>query len=653
MTFILALAAGAWLAGTACEPVDRGDAIDKAGLIPSAEPGADLAQAATQGTQGIVTRRIVAGIEWLPMGSLSPDGRHVADESEDGELAIRDLLTGEERLLTHEATQTEGWAERSRISPDGRWVAYSWYEPGEGTDTEGGFSVRVISVEGGESRVLVRKEGMQYAQPFDWSADGTQVLVGLTRSDGTNQIGLVDVADARLHIVKSLGRAPPTNMALSRDGKYVAYDLQREANTPGHTVRIVAADGSHDREVTGPGGHSIVLGWEPSGRYLLYYGDHSGSPSVWAQQAQEGRPAGDPVLIRSDLWNLIPIGFTAGGDFFYGVMTGRVDMLTVLTDTETGAPIGEPRSVTPRYQAGAAWSPRWSPDGRYLAYRWTPPTGQGWSALRRTLVIRAVESGEFREIDLDLAVFNTPDWSTDGRFIVGFAMEGPTRGRNEVGIYRIDVQTGEHGFAHTVEGILRGTAWLDDGRTVLYKGVGDDEGPQQCRFVTLELSSGREREIYRWPCRSLDWWWTLSPDRHTIAGVFGPVENLGEDPWTLRLVSLSDGTARDLAQFKPWVADDVAGPAGWPEIFWTPNSRSFRFRGCLSPDQVIEGLNRCPNWSFDVVTGERRRLADDAPMGSIHRDGRRVAFADGETAYEIWVMEDYLPVLEGGGEPER
>ncbi|UCC81611.1 MAG: PD40 domain-containing protein [Gemmatimonadota bacterium] len=632
-TVVLPLAAATWLAASGCAPADRGEGVQTAGFVSGAQLAAAVAET---DSQGIVTRRILAGIEWMPMGSPSPDGRYVTDNSwEGGNLVLRDLQTGEERQITNEASWTEGWAENSRISPDGRSVAYAWY-------SEGGTGVRVIPIEGGESRVLVSDEENQWARPFDWSADGTQVLVGLTRPDGTNQIGLVDVADAGLHIVKSLGRASPANMALSPDGRHVAYDVQRDEHSPERTVHIVAADGSRDREVTGPGGHNIVLGWEPSGRYLLYYGDGSGSPSVWAQQTTEGRPQGEPLLIRSDLWHLIPIGFSAAGDYFYGVTTGKVDMYTVMTDPETGAPIGEPQSVTPHYQAGTALYPRWSPDGRYLAYRRTPPSGGG---MRHSIVIRAVESGEFREIGLDLEVVLTPDWSTDGRFLVVYAREGRSRGRNQEGIYRIDVQSGEHGFARMVETGMRGAAWVDDGRTVVYKELsgGDAPGPGWCRFVTLDLSSGREREIYRWRCWSKDWWWTLSPDRRTIVGVFDPGENPPEDPWTLRLVSLSDGASRDLAEFKPWVGDDAPGPSLFRALYWTPDSRSVHFRGCLSPDQLIEALNRCPNWSFDVETGERRRLADDAPIGSIHPDGRRVAFADGERAYEIWVMENYLP----------
>lgn len=643
---LLPLAASMWLAATGCGPSVPDEGGQAAGFDQRASTGAHGPES---DAQGIVTRRVWADVEWYPEGSPSPDGKYLTFVDWDtGDLAIREMATGEERHVTN-LGYDGGFAEVSRISPDGRWVAYTWYEPEtDSTSTGLGPGIRLISVEGGESRVLVGTEN-RFAAPLDWSADGAQVLVWLTRPDGITRIGLVDVDDAEFHLVTSVEGAQLGYVALSPDARYVAYDRQRGERSQGRSVHIVAVDGSRDLEVTGPDGHSIVLGWEPSGRYLLYYGDHSGSPSVWALPTREGRPQGDPVLLRSDLWHMLPLGFTTTGDFFYAVMTGRVDMLTVLTDPETGAPIGEPQSVTPYYQAGTALYPRWSPDGRYLAYRRTPPTGEGGS---HSLVIRDVESGEFREIELDVGIVVTPDWSTDGRFLLVDGQEGRTRGRNRRGIYRIDVQTGEQGFVHTIEGPMRGAAWLDDGRTVVYKEVRVGEASGWCRFVTRELSSGREREIHRWPCRSADWWWTLSPDRRTIAAVFGPAENLSGLPWTLRLVSLSDGAARDLAEFTPFVADDAAGPAGFPELYWTPDSRSLRFRGCLSPDQVIEGLNRCPNWSFDVVTGQRRRLADDAPMGSIHPDGRRVAFSDGETAYEVWVMEGYLPVLDRGGEGE-
>ena len=133
---------------------------------------------------------------------------------------------------------------------------------------------------------------------------------------------------------------------------------------------------------------------------------------------------------------------------------------------------------------------------------------------------------------------------------------------------------------------------------------------------------------------------TAPPDRRTIAGIFDHPGDPARDAWTIRLVSVSNGESRDLATFYPWVGDNAPGKLPVSEMYWTPDSRSFRFRGCTSPDDLMGALNRCPNWSLDVTTGERRRLADDAPIGSIHPDGRRVAFADGKTANEVWVMDD-------------
>lgn len=629
-TFVLPLAAAAWLAATGCAPADRSEEVHTAGFISSAQLDAGVAGADTQGTQGIVTRRVWAGtIE--PGGSPSPDGRYVSFvDWSTGDMGIRDLSTGEERRITDEGSWDKPeFAMVSRMSPDGRLVAYNWFEPGGTARSGWGASLRVVSAEGGDSRVLISKEDFTYTQPYGWSPDGSSVLVWLNASDNTNRIGLVAVADGELHIVKSLGWAQPSNMAVSADGRYVAYDVQRQESSPEHTVRIVATDGSGDRELTGRGGHNIVLGWEPSGRYLLYYGDHSGSPSVWALRLTDGQPQGEPVLIRSDIWHLVPMGFTAAGDLFYVVSTGKVDVFTVMTDPETGAPIGLPHSATPSLQAGEAWDPTWSPDGRHLAYRRMPTLG---GVPGRTLVIRATESGEFHEIDLAVDDVKTPDWSSDGRFLL---VQG--EGQGQLGIYRIDVQTGEQGFAHTVEGDMDGAAWLDNGRTVVYQQAGDWPGPDQwCRFVTVDLSSGREGEVYR--SRSCAEWWTLSPDRRTIAGTFP-----GDDGWHrhLRLISLSDGGARELARFIP-NAEGMRYPL-FSIPYWTPDGRAVHIRGCDSPDQLLEALKRCPNWSFDVETGQRRRLADEAPIGSIHPDGRRVAFVDGETSYEIWVMENYLP----------
>ena len=94
------------------------------------------------------------------------------------------------------------------------------------------------------------------------------------------------------------------------------------------------------------------------------------APDLGALEARPGHLGTAAIrraaaLLRDSDLEIDYAGFVEGTD----VTTGKVDMFTVLTEPETGAAIGEPRSVTPDHQAGTALYPRWSPDGRYLAPR--------------------------------------------------------------------------------------------------------------------------------------------------------------------------------------------------------------------------------------------------------------------------------------------
>ena len=62
--------------------------------------------------------------------SVSADGRFITftDWTTGGDLAVRDLAVGTNRLLTRRDRRTESYADGSVISPDGRQAAYLWLE---------------------------------------------------------------------------------------------------------------------------------------------------------------------------------------------------------------------------------------------------------------------------------------------------------------------------------------------------------------------------------------------------------------------------------------------------------------------------------------------------------------------------------------------
>ena len=95
-------------------------------------------------------------------GRPSPDGRYFAHQTNDGNLALRDLASGEERPLTRDASATT-YASWATFSPGGSQIAYKW-----------GDSLRQISVGGTNSKVLY--SGSDSMLPGSYSPDAKQFL---------------------------------------------------------------------------------------------------------------------------------------------------------------------------------------------------------------------------------------------------------------------------------------------------------------------------------------------------------------------------------------------------------------------------------------------------------------------------------------------
>ena len=188
------------------------------------------------------------GVDGDGYGSPSPDGRYLTFTNwETGDLGLRDLTTGTNRLLTNSG----GWeasgdyAERSVVSPDGRQVAYSWFIEKEHRD-----ELRVIPISGGASRTLYRGGDNRSTrmQPRGWTPDGKQLLVLHTLPDRTNQIAMISVQDGSVRALKSFGWQYPW-LSISPDGRYVAYPLPGGEKAQARGIFVLATDGSRETAV--------------------------------------------------------------------------------------------------------------------------------------------------------------------------------------------------------------------------------------------------------------------------------------------------------------------------------------------------------------------------------------------------------------------
>jgi Tol biopolymer transport system component len=120
-----------------------------------------------------LARQLWAGADVDTEGAPSPDGRYLSFNAQggQGDLAVRDLLTGETRTLTRDGTGgCPECGEESIWSPDGKQIVYGWLSQ-ENQNRFPGFEtveLRLIGADGSGKRVLYRPDGPIYTWPSDW-----------------------------------------------------------------------------------------------------------------------------------------------------------------------------------------------------------------------------------------------------------------------------------------------------------------------------------------------------------------------------------------------------------------------------------------------------------------------------------------------------
>lgn len=348
-------------------------------------------------------------------GSVSPDGRYYAfTDWRTGNLAVKDLKTGEERHLTDKESWLESneYAWSPRISPDGNQIVYGW-------NSEKGFSdLRLIGLDGSGARILYSHEETSSIEPHDWSPDGKQVLARFGR-----HMVLISVADGSVDSLKEFSWSEPRGMRFSPDGHYIVYDLPPKENSPDRDIFLLATDGSLEVPLIKSPAYEHVLDWTPDGRGLLFASDRDLPIGVgrraWLLEIVEGRPHTDPELVKPEIGVVRGLGFGPDDSYYYCCGDLDVegwrsvnDIYMATLDPGTGKLDPATKLVT---RIGFRSSIEWSPDGRYLAYSW-------WAWPQPSVLgIRSLETGEERRLQLTIRLSGTvlrPQWSRDGHSLL-------------------------------------------------------------------------------------------------------------------------------------------------------------------------------------------------------------------------------------------
>lgn len=567
-------------------------------------------------------------------GSVSADGRLLSYvDWSTGDLAIRDLRTGEDRRLTNKGSWLESgaFALFSAISPDGKLVAYAWY------NEEGSWELRFVGLDGSESRLLYRDAEIPYLEPREWSPDGQHVLAIFRRRDRTHELVLISTRDRSVRVVKALGPRYPREVSFSPDGRYLAYDSRREEDSPSRDIFVLPIEGGRATPLIADPANDLLLGWSPDGKYILFASDRRDTLDAWIIRVRDGRAHGPPMLMKPDIGETFAagLGFTKAGSYYYGVVSWVNDLYVAALDPQTARGL-EPQKLVSNVDFNG--NPAWSPDGRYLAY--VAHRGRGASPwddpYTLVLHIRSDDLGTERELPLKLTRFGGHafelHWSAEGRALLAQARDHDGR----EGFYRIDATSGAvtpivqtelcppdcvEWSAWSPEGKLIFTRWTREGRTI----------------VVRDIAAGEERDLYRVPRPS-----TIGPLATSRDGRQLAFHELvpGTRSSMLMLIPVAGGEPRELVR--------VQLPERIAQLAWTPDGRELLFatNGSAARQQKFE------LWRISPEGGEG---GERAPAGlgmqgrlvyglSVHPDGRRVAVTVGVPRRdEVWVLENLLP----------
>jgi len=578
----------------------------------------------------MVTRRIWAGPGEYIGGSLSPDGRYLSCvDWATGDLAIRDLATGKLRHLTNTTGSGES-AFFSSISPDGKEVAYIWF----GKD---GPDLRLVGWDGSAPRVVYASKGV-YPFPTDWSPDGKHILTLVYKEPTTYQIAVISVVDGSVRILKTLD-SYSLKATFSPDGRYIAYDVPREQGSDNREIFLLAADGSREIRLVEHPADDQLLGWTPDGNYILFASDRSGTMSAWLQRVSDGKPQGPPDLVKQDIGQAQPVGFTRTGSFYYGLVIGSSDVFTAGYDPATGMVVTQAEKTAQRF-TGSNFSPAWSPDGQFLAY--ISSRRPGLIGHRPEVIsIRSLKTGEERDLPATLAFIWGPiRWSPDGRSIL---VPGKDR-KIQHGLFLADVQTGDVTPAvWWGDSEISNPAWFSDGRRLLYNESHRESGTITETIVVHDLQTGRNTELFRAAAGSTIDDIALSPDDRQVALTLLEKQNKSS---VLKLLPVAGGETSELIRAKE--PEVIVGDS----LSWSSDSLYIVFGRAKSTSQEMQGDfpsgRKTQLLAISSRGGEPHTLGlamDSAHNLSFDPTGHHVAFAAGMAKSEIWVMENFLPML--------
>ena len=372
--------------------------------------------------------------------ALSPDGSRVA-YAWDGEGSF-DLYVKQSNSEEHlRLTDHEGYESAPAWSPDGSTIAYF-------SSSGGRYGIYTIPAMGGRPRLLI--ETAHWVESLDWSPDGRYIALS-TRLADTEPMRLfrLDVSSPAMTplTAPSPHLSGDVSPAYSPDGRRIAFVRRERAGT--HDVFLLD-DGEIRRLTHGELGLR-GLDWV-SDSELVISSFRAGTYGLWRLDVDTGDMTWVPV--RGERIYNPTVG---GGDLVYAELTYEKNVWSITRGADGGI-VTNPIIVSTRWDCEAYFSP----DGRRLVF-----TSARSGHLE--LWLGNADGTDLSQITHFEGPFvGNPRWSPDGRRIAFYASP---EGRSIAYVLDVESQRAEPLTEATYNSWV--TGWTNDGRWIY---VASDRG---------------------------------------------------------------------------------------------------------------------------------------------------------------------------------
>lgn len=362
--------------------------------------------------------------------------------------------------------------------------------------------------------------------------------------------------------------------------------------------------------------------WSPDGSRVFFLSSPSGQPDLSFVAVQDGKPQGKPQVVKSELGDAIPIGFSRSG-LYYVSNRSEQDIFAVDLDPVTGKSHG-PAVRLSQSLFGRNERAVWSPDKKWIAFH--SRRGQArYGPGATVLVVRSMETGEEKAYPASFNLGQRPVWFQSGSAI----LEATRDVQGATSFRKIDFRTGKFELLPSPAAGLNPIFSLAADDKTVYAPV-CDQGAGRCGVIRFDLASGQQTQVYSASDRSIVTGLALSPDGKTLALMVN--DPPGEHRRQSVAIVGTDGSAfRRLVESTEALVPAVG-------LAWSPDSRWAYYVKVKEPESELWRVSASGE---DEYTGFAAKVLKHINMSD---DGLRLAFTAGQRANpELWVLDHVLP----------